>query len=72
MQTIMTPFMISAEEGAKTSIYLATAPGMEAKSSQYFVKSKLAKSTVLSWSEANRNKLWDISKKLVGKIETVK
>jgi NAD(P)-dependent dehydrogenase (short-subunit alcohol dehydrogenase family) len=72
MQLLLTPFMISAEEGAPTSIYLATEPGMEAKSSQYFVKSKLAKSTVLSWNEANRNKLWDISKKLVGKIETKK
>jgi NAD(P)-dependent dehydrogenase (short-subunit alcohol dehydrogenase family) len=71
-QLLLTPFMISAAEGAKTSIYLATTPGMEAKSSQYFVKSKLAKSSVLSWSEANRNKLWDISKKLVGKIETIK
>jgi len=72
MQLLLTPFMISAEEGAKTSIYLATEPGMEAKSCQYFVKSKLTKSSVLSWSEENRNKLWEISKKLVGKIETKK
>lgn len=62
------PFMISPEEGAQTSIFLATEPGLDAKSSQYFIKKKLAKSSVLSWSEANRNKLWDISKKLVGKV----
>ncbi len=61
------PFMITAEEGAQTTIYLATEPGMDAKSSQYFIKKKMAKSTVLSWNEANRNKLWDISKKLVSK-----
>jgi NAD(P)-dependent dehydrogenase (short-subunit alcohol dehydrogenase family) len=61
------PFMISPEKGAQTSIWLATEPGMEAKSSQYFVKCKLARSSVLSWSEDNRNKLWDISKKLVKK-----
>ena len=67
MQLIASPFMISAEEGAQTSIYLATEPGMEAKSCQYFVKKKLAKSNLLSWSEENRNKLWDISKKLVAK-----
>ena len=65
MELLATPFMISAEEGAKTSIFLATEPGMEAKSSQYFIKCKIAKSTVLAWSEANRNMLWDISKKLV-------
>ncbi|SDT02993.1 NAD(P)-dependent dehydrogenase, short-chain alcohol dehydrogenase family [Mucilaginibacter mallensis] len=64
---IATPFMISPEEGAKTSVFLATEPGMEAKSSQYFVKCKMTKSSVLAWSEANRNMLWDISKKLVGK-----
>jgi NAD(P)-dependent dehydrogenase (short-subunit alcohol dehydrogenase family) len=67
MHVMLLPFMVPAEEGAKTTIWLATEPGMDAKSSQYFVKSKLAKSSVLSWSEVNRNKLWDISKKLVSK-----
>jgi len=66
------PFMITAEEGAQTSIYLATEAGMERKSSQYFVKKKMAKSTLLSWSEENRNKLWDISKKLVARSEPAK
>lgn len=64
---LVRPFMISAEKGAQTSIWLATEPGIEAKSSQYFIKCKLAKSSALSWSEDNRNKLWDISKKLVKK-----
>jgi NAD(P)-dependent dehydrogenase (short-subunit alcohol dehydrogenase family) len=67
MQLLVSPFMITSEEGAQTSIYLATEPGMEAKSCQYFVKKKLTKSSELSWSEENRNKLWDISKKLVAK-----
>jgi len=40
---------------------------MDAKSCQYFIKKKMSKSSVLSWNEANRNKLWDISKKLVSK-----
>jgi len=62
------PFMISPEEGAQISVFLATEPGIDAKSSQYFIKCKMAKSSVLAWSEDNRNKLWDISKKLVGKI----
>jgi NAD(P)-dependent dehydrogenase (short-subunit alcohol dehydrogenase family) len=59
------PFMISARKGAQTSIWLATEPGMEAKSSQYFAKCQLARTSVLTWNEDNRNKLWDISKKLV-------
>jgi NAD(P)-dependent dehydrogenase (short-subunit alcohol dehydrogenase family) len=61
------PFMISVEEGAQTSIFLATEPGIDEKSSQYFTKKKIAKSSVLSWSEENRNKLWDMSKKLVAR-----
>jgi NAD(P)-dependent dehydrogenase (short-subunit alcohol dehydrogenase family) len=72
MGFLASPFMISAEEGAQTSIYLATEPGVDAKSCQYFVKKKVTKSTVLSWSEANRNKLWDISKKLVSKYLALK
>jgi len=65
--TLARPFMITPEEGAQTSVYLATEPGMDTKSCQYFVKKKMTKSSALSWSEANRNKLWDISKKLVGR-----
>lgn len=64
---VVRPFMIPPEKGAQTSIWLATEPGIEAKSSQFFIKCQLAKSSVLSWSEDNRNKLWDISKKLVKK-----
>jgi NAD(P)-dependent dehydrogenase (short-subunit alcohol dehydrogenase family) len=71
MLTLIRPFMLTVEEGAQTSVYLATEPGLDTKSSQYFVKKKMAKSSPLSWSEANRNKLWDISKKLVGKSVTV-
>jgi NAD(P)-dependent dehydrogenase (short-subunit alcohol dehydrogenase family) len=67
MILVARPFMISPEKGAQTSIWLATEPGLEAKSSQYFIKCALAKSSALSWSEDNRNKLWDISKKLVKK-----
>jgi NAD(P)-dependent dehydrogenase (short-subunit alcohol dehydrogenase family) len=64
---LASPFMISAGQGAQTPVFLATEPGIDAKSSQYFIKKKIARSSVLSWSEENRNKLWDISKKLVGR-----
>jgi NAD(P)-dependent dehydrogenase (short-subunit alcohol dehydrogenase family) len=60
------PFMLTPEEGAKTSVFLATEPGIEAKSCQYFTKSKMAKSSFLSWNEPNRIKLWDLSVKMVG------
>jgi len=59
------PFMISAEKGAQTSIFLATAPKLDAKSGQFFIKSKVAKTTSVANHEGARNKLWEISEKLV-------
>jgi NAD(P)-dependent dehydrogenase (short-subunit alcohol dehydrogenase family) len=58
------PFMISAEKGAQTSIYLATAPKPESKTGQYFIKNKAVKTTSTANHEGARNKLWDISKNL--------
>jgi NAD(P)-dependent dehydrogenase (short-subunit alcohol dehydrogenase family) len=59
------PFMISAEKGAQTSVYLATAPKLDNKTGQYFNKQKVAKITTLANNAEARGKLWDISAELV-------
>jgi NAD(P)-dependent dehydrogenase (short-subunit alcohol dehydrogenase family) len=59
------PFMITAEKGAQTSVFLATAPKLDSKSGQYFIKQKVAKTTSVANHEGARNKLWEISEKLV-------
>lgn len=59
------PFMISAQQGAQTSIYLATQPKMDAQSGQYFKNQKVAKPAAIADNEAARNQLWAISKQLV-------
>jgi NAD(P)-dependent dehydrogenase (short-subunit alcohol dehydrogenase family) len=59
------PFMISAQQGAQTSIYLATQPKMDANSGQYFKNQKVAKPAAIAGNEAARNQLWAISKQLV-------
>jgi NAD(P)-dependent dehydrogenase (short-subunit alcohol dehydrogenase family) len=58
------PFMISAEEGAQTSIYLATEPKLDAKSGQYFKKQKVTKPSDMANDEAARNRLWELSEQL--------
>lgn len=60
------PMMLSAEEGAKTSIYLASSDEVEGMTGLYFVKCKPQKSSDLSYDKALASKLWDLSEELTG------
>lgn len=59
-------FAISTEQGAQTSIYLATSPEVEGVSGKYFAKSKAVKSSDASYDEAAWKRLWEISETLTG------
>jgi len=67
--SLATPFMISPEKGAETSVYLATAPKLESKSGGFFVKQKLFKPANIANDEASREKLWDLSEQMVAKFD---
>ena len=56
---------ISAEEGAKTSIYLATSTDVEDVTGKYFVKSVTRRSAPISYDESLKRQLWEESAKLV-------
>lgn len=58
---LMRPFMITPEEGAQTTIYLATAQKLDAKSGKYFKNKKVSNSSATATNEDARNRLWDIS-----------
>jgi len=60
-------FMISVEQGARTTLYLATSPEVEGVSGKYFVNSKERKSSSLSYNEALRQRLWKVSEELIRK-----
>ena len=62
----MPVFAQSPEQGAQTSIYLATSPEVASVSGQYFVKRKPQRSSSASYDEAAQKRLWDISKQLTG------
>ncbi len=57
---------ISVEEGARTSVYLATAPEVEGISGKYFGKCKEWHSSPDSYDEAAQERLWQISAEWVG------
>jgi len=54
-------FMKSSEEGARTSIYLASSPELEGVSGKYFDNCKQTPSSPDSYDEALASRLWDIS-----------
>jgi NAD(P)-dependent dehydrogenase (short-subunit alcohol dehydrogenase family) len=57
---------LTPEEGAQTSIYLATSPEVEGVSGKYFAKCKPVQSSPASYDQAAAKRLWEISEKMTG------
>lgn len=60
---------ISIEEGAKTSLYLASSPDIENVTGKYFVKSVPKRTAPISYDETLQRQLWEESARLV-KLDT--
>ncbi|GAA4309082.1 SDR family oxidoreductase [Mucilaginibacter gynuensis] len=71
LMTLVRPFMISAEKGALTTIYLATQNGLHTKSGQYFNKCRVAKTSAMANDVAAREALWNLSQKAYDKLLSV-
>jgi NAD(P)-dependent dehydrogenase (short-subunit alcohol dehydrogenase family) len=65
-QLIMLAIAIPATEGAKTSIYLATAPEVEGQSGGYYKECHLAAPKPQALDDASAARLWEVSEQLVG------
>lgn len=63
---IARPFILSPEQGALTSIYLASAADAESVTGGYFVKCRQAPPAAQAHNEALQNQLWDVSAEMVG------
>ncbi|MBS7563401.1 SDR family NAD(P)-dependent oxidoreductase [Mucilaginibacter sp. Bleaf8] len=60
------PFMITPQQGAQTSIYLASQVKISPKlNGQYFKKQQVAKTNLAAQNASARNKLWQISEQLI-------
>jgi NAD(P)-dependent dehydrogenase (short-subunit alcohol dehydrogenase family) len=64
---VIKPFLKTPEQGAATSIYLASSPEVEGVTGTYFANSKPKKSNKASYDTALAARLWEVSTNLVGK-----
>ena len=60
------PLMRSPEKGARTSVWLATAPELAGVTGRYFADCKEKTPSKAARDEAAQERLWDVSAKLVG------
>jgi len=65
---LASPFAISPEKGARTTIYLASSPDVESVSGGYFFKSKPSTPSAVAQDDDAASRLWDASEKLVASV----
>ena len=63
---LVRPFLKTPEEGAATSIHLASAPELDRVSGRYFANRRPTRSSARSHDEAAAARLWDVSCELTG------
>jgi NAD(P)-dependent dehydrogenase (short-subunit alcohol dehydrogenase family) len=59
-------FALTPQEGAKTIVYLASSPEVEAVSGKYFHECKAVTPTAAAQNDADARRLWDVSAQLAG------
>jgi retinol dehydrogenase-14 len=63
---LLRPMMKTPAQGAATSIHVASFPGLEQVTGQYFVDNEPRKSSKRSYDQATAARLWRVSAKMVG------
>lgn len=59
------PFMLTNEQGARTSVYAASSPEVEGVTGKYFAKCHPVRSNAVSYDEASQRKLWSLSIEMI-------
>ena len=62
-------FGAKPEEGAETSIYLASSPEVEGVTGKYFERKQARRSSRESYDEAAARRLWELSERLTGPLD---
>jgi NAD(P)-dependent dehydrogenase (short-subunit alcohol dehydrogenase family) len=62
---VIKPFILTAAQGARTSIYLASSPEVEGVTGRYFVKNKARSPSRVAQDDEAARRLWKISEELV-------
>lgn len=63
---LVKPFLLTSEEGAKTSIYLASSPDVEGITGEYFAKCQIATPTKRAQNDDDARRLWALGEQLCG------
>jgi NAD(P)-dependent dehydrogenase (short-subunit alcohol dehydrogenase family) len=66
LKWIMGFFALTPEEGARTSIYLASSPDVAGVTGQYFVEKEAVQSSPMSYDKNLARQLWVVSEQLSG------
>jgi NAD(P)-dependent dehydrogenase (short-subunit alcohol dehydrogenase family) len=61
---LITPFMLTPEKGAETSLYLASSPEVEGITGKYFANKKAVRSNPVSYDQTVQERLWQLSEEL--------
>jgi retinol dehydrogenase-14 len=67
---VVAHYGLTPEQGAQTSIYLATSPEVEGVSGKYYVNSHPVPSSPLSYDQETARHLWEVSARMVGLDES--
>jgi NAD(P)-dependent dehydrogenase (short-subunit alcohol dehydrogenase family) len=62
---LISPFLLSPEQGAAAPVYLASSPDVEGVSGDYFVRQQAKPSSLRSYDVESRRRLWDLSEELI-------
>ncbi len=62
---LISPFLLTPEQGAVTPVFLASSPAVEGLSGGFYVKEKAKRSSPRSYDVSARKRLWEVSEKLV-------
>jgi NAD(P)-dependent dehydrogenase (short-subunit alcohol dehydrogenase family) len=63
---VIKPFVLTAEQGARTSIYLASSPEVADVTGRYFVKCRARRPSKVARESDAARRLWDVSEQLAG------
>lgn len=63
---LIKPFVLTAQRGAATSIYLASSPEVAGVTGKYFVKCRERTPSKAAQDDAAARRLWEVSEELVG------
>ncbi|MEO7038870.1 MAG: SDR family oxidoreductase [Gemmatimonadaceae bacterium] len=65
LYAVISPFLLTPEQGAATQIFLASSPTVEGVSGGYYVKGKAARSSERSYDVSAQKRLWEASEAMV-------